>query len=339
MASYTEYGAGIVAGIGDKNATYYKNIITPYFDASFRNFVVGKDSIMSGFYVNGNKLTKGTCIISGYICEYPRDIEILESDTVIGFITSNESGEVYRFVVRKYASYSDFLEDQANFQGKWIYLYNGSQVSHDYLYPEKVCNAEYAEYARCADTLPSDTNDDRIATTSFVQSIVEETVASYTSAATVTKQIHEATTDIYPTLEIVLESPIPATVTFKRTGKKVILTFQNTVSKGGEEELLNFYSQNGANGQTFGFEVPSKYMPNKVVRGIVPLNMKSATETVMSALMVFIINPSRKKGYMQKREHAIHETSDGATFGTPSWAYGEPKDYAIGYDTDAEWEE
>lgn len=339
MASYTEYiGGGIIAGIGDKNATYYNNIITPHFDASFRNFVVGKDSIMSGFYVIGNKLTKGTCIISGYICEFSRDIEILESDIVVGLITSKENDEIDRFVVRKYASYSDFLDWSASpdFAVGWIYLYNGGQVSHDYLYPEKVRSAEYAEYA---ETLPYDTNNNRIATTKFVQSVVDMKVYAYTAAATETCQIHEASTTISPTLDITLGKEIPATVTFKRTGKKVILTFQNTVSKEGKEELLDFYQGNDANGQTFGFTIPPGYLPHDIVRGIVPLNMKSNTTAVLSALMVFILYPEQQKGYMQKREHATHFTSSTATFGTPSWAYGEPKDYAIGYDTDTEWKE
>lgn len=70
MANYQ----GVIAGIGDKENDI--NVISPNFDASIRNFIVGKDCILHGLSLNGNILTAGACIAQGYCGYLPSDIDV-----------------------------------------------------------------------------------------------------------------------------------------------------------------------------------------------------------------------------------------------------------------------
>lgn len=185
----------VIAGIGDRPTG--SNVIYPYFDAHIRKFIIGKDCILSGLELSsdGLRLTAGYCCGEGFVGK-------LKSDIVFNAVPSKIYG---RFIVNHAETYTteddlDYFyivsdpvagvrqDDILNEKGEyWLLLYDNKRLVVDRNYPENAVNSDTStrliENGTIAanaevegDTKSSDTSDKTVASTAWVQKIVEKQI-------------------------------------------------------------------------------------------------------------------------------------------------------------------
>lgn len=72
---------GVVSGIGDRQSD--ANVIFPKFDAKLNNFIIGQDTILDGFVLQGSTLTGGACVAKGYRGVYDSDITLSSTEKYV----------------------------------------------------------------------------------------------------------------------------------------------------------------------------------------------------------------------------------------------------------------
>lgn len=181
----------VIAGIGDIQTEV--NVIYPYFDATIRKFIVGKNCILTGleFDKQSLTLTAGYCMAEGFVGH------LLNSKTfetqpkkIYGRFIVNHAGtytkeaDLDRFEVVADPSEGSIKQDKIiDTKGEyWLLLYEDGERKVDNNYPE---HAKYA--SNLTDTISpeaivtgaiknGDTSDKTVATTEFVQRVVNEQI-------------------------------------------------------------------------------------------------------------------------------------------------------------------
>lgn len=179
---------GIIAGIGDKSIG--ANVIPPEFDAQIRNFMAGKNTILSGLYYDKSTgyLKQGYCLAQGYVGGIKEDIAIQEQNYVYGVFTVNHNKEIIdTFEIEIYSdglSAPDYVNDDIlNEAGRyWFQIYPRTNTKK---YPYK---SEYSDYTNIVlaggelqngvtcPTQPVNDNSTKVANTEYVHNQIEEEI-------------------------------------------------------------------------------------------------------------------------------------------------------------------
>lgn len=185
----------VIAGIGDR--TTNSNIIYPYFDATIRKFIVGKDCIIDGLELSsdGRTITAGHCMREGFVGELTENITFgVAPSKIYGRFIVNHAGEYtsdtdldHFYVVSDPVSgvrYDDILNEKGEY---WLLLYDNGERKVDRNYPENAVNSDNSNRLIAGgtiaanaevegDTKSGDTSDKTVASTAWVQKVVQEEI-------------------------------------------------------------------------------------------------------------------------------------------------------------------
>ena len=306
----------VIAGIGEEQTA--TNVIYPTFDATFRQFVVGKDCILDGLELSpdGLTLTAGHCLGKGFQGELKNDIafEAVPQKIYGRFVINHADDTLDHFYIETDPIIDTPKDDILTRKGEyWLLLYENSIMVVDRDYPENAVNSDttirliedgtIAESAEVEGDIKSgDTSDKTVASTAWVQKVITEQI-----------NLGEYSINFYQDFGNSLSTERAGYITLKRKARQVI-AYIHVAQESGYSFM---------DGAVFAFKdnLPNEFFPTQNINFAIIYGTGISISGKASARATSIFNLSTKgeitRAYtaVESRAFGIGEVNIPTSFG------------------------